>query len=134
LFKNEKLDFEQLQSIMVHISRVDDALDAIDSISFYLKHYEDLCRSKGLPKYAGLSESFRVYSIEQFGISLEREAKKLRNQVERSNLYYQAKLNTNVEKTAEKSLEISDTSKKIAVYALLISALSVLVTIILRWL
>ncbi len=116
LYQTGSLDFEQLKRIMVRLNRIDDALGGIERIAFYLTHYENICKAKGLNKYAELSELFRVYSIEEFGKSLKMEASQLRGKVERSNLYFQSKLNT--------------TTVRIAYFALAISVLSVLITIL----
>lgn len=118
VYLRDQLDFQQLKKIMIHLNKIEDSLNAVDLISYYLRYYEDLCKKKGIEKYAQLSESFRIYSIEQFAKSLEMEAKQLRNQVERSNLYYQAKL--------------SSKTVKIANVALVVSALSLLIAIILK--
>jgi hypothetical protein len=115
LYQTNKLDFKQMKRIMIRMHRIDDALIGLERISFYLKHYEDACKHKSLPKYVGLSELLRIYSIEEFSKSLRTEANRLGNQIERCNLYYQSQLNT---KTA-----------RVAYVALVISALSVLLAI-----
>ena len=86
---------------------IDEALESLEKISLYLKYYEDLCKQKGLTMYANLSELFRVYGIEEFIKTLRIEVKQHKNQIERSNLYNQAKLNTKTLKIAYASLVIS---------------------------
>jgi hypothetical protein len=103
----DKLDFEQIRNIMNRLNSVDDALDSLEKISFYLKYYEDLCKQKGLTTYANLSEIFRVYGIEEFTRILKNEIKKHKNQIERNNMYNQAKLNTKTLKIAYTALAIS---------------------------
>lgn len=103
----DKLDFEQIRKIMNRMNRIDDALDSLEKISFYLKYYEDLCKQKGLTTYANLSEIFRVYGIEEFIKILRNEIKKHKNQIERNNMYNQAKLNTKTLKIAYAALAIS---------------------------
>ena len=105
--ESDKLDFTQIRKIMNRMNRIDEALESLEKISLYLKYYEDLCKQKGLTMYANLSELFRVYGIEEFIRSLRIEVKQHKNQIERSNLYYQAKLNTKTLKIAYASLGIS---------------------------
>lgn len=116
LYRTEKLDFDQMKKIMTRMNRIDDALMSMDVVSFNLKYYEDACREKGLIKYAELAALFRVYSVDRLRRSLRTESRRLGNQIERCNLFYQSKLNT-------KTL-------KIAYVALIISALSVFLTVL----
>jgi hypothetical protein len=103
----DKLDFEQIRKIMNRMNRLDDALDSLEKISFYLKYYEDLCKQKGLTTYANLSEIFRVYGVEEFTKILRNEIKKRKSQVERNNMYNQAKLNTKTLKIAYAAFFVS---------------------------
>lgn len=105
--QTDKLDLKHMEKIMIRMNRLDDALDHLERISFYLKYYEDVCKQKGLTMYANASEIFRVFSIKEFIKSLRIEAKQHRNQIERSNLYYQAKMNTKTLKIAYAALGIS---------------------------
>ena len=105
--QSDKLDFTQIRKIMDRMNRIDEALESLEKISLYLKYYEDLCKQKGLTMYANLSELFRVYGIEEFIKTLRIEVKQHKNQIERSNLYNQAKLNTKTLKIAYASLVIS---------------------------
>lgn len=103
----DKLDFEQIRKIMNKMNKIDEALENLEKISFYLKYYEDLCKQKGLTSYANLSEIFRVYGIEEFARILRNEIKKHKNQIEKNNMYNQAKLNTKTLKIAYAALAIS---------------------------
>ena len=105
--ETDELDFEQIRKIMTRMNRIDDALESLDKISFYLKYYEDLCKQKGLTAYANLSEILRVYGVEEFAKILRNEVKKHKNQIERNNIYNQAKLNTKTLKIAYAALGIS---------------------------
>jgi hypothetical protein len=123
LFQTEKLDFVQPKKIMIRMNRLDDALMALDKISIHLKYYEDTCKEKGLTKPAKIANLFRVTSIDVLRESLRTEAKRLENQIERCNLYYQSDINT-------KSFTINANALRVAYIALSISALSVLLTIL----
>ena len=117
LFQSEKLDFEKLKKIMIRMNRIDDALMGLDRVSFLLKYYENACREKKLEKYAWLSETFRVYSIDMIRESIRTEARRLENQIERCNLYYQSKLNTKTLNTAYAALGVSALSFLLAILA-----------------
>ena len=107
----DKLDFEQIRTIMNKNGRIDEALEDLEKISFYLKYYEDLCKQKGLTVYANLSEIFRVYGTEEFIKILKNEVKRHKIQIERNNLYNnlynQTKLNTKTLKIAYTALGVS---------------------------
>jgi hypothetical protein len=107
LFQNEKLDFTKLKKTMIRMNRIDDALGGLDRVSYLLKYYEDACRQRSLEKYALLSETFRVYSIDMMRESIRNEARRLENQIERCNLYYQSKLNSKTLNTAYVALAVS---------------------------
>lgn len=107
----DKLDFKQIRTIMNKIGKIDEALEDLEKISFYLKYYEDLCKQKGLTVYANLSEIFRVYGTEEFIKILKNEVKRHKIQIERNNLYNnlynQTKLNTKTLKIAYTALGVS---------------------------
>lgn len=119
LYETGKLDFGQMKKIMARLSRFDDAMLMEEIITPYLKQYAYLCKEKKLYKALDLCNSFETNFVEVFRKHITNESKRLENQVERCNLYYQAKLNT--------------TTLKIAFGALAASVLSVLISIILRW-
>ena len=120
----DKLDFEQIRTIMNRTNRIDEALEDLEKISYYLKYYEDLCKQKGLTTYANLSEIFRVYGAEEFIKILKNEAKRHKLQIERNNLYNnlynQTKLNTKTLKIAYAALSISIVFAVVAVLDLLL--------------
>jgi len=118
--QTDRLDLKHMEKIMIRMNRLDDALDYLERISFNLKYFEDLCKQKGLTMFANVSEIFRVFSIEEFIKSLRIEAKQQRNQVERSNLYYQAKLNTKTLRIAYLALGVSVLFALFAVLGLLL--------------
>ncbi len=120
----DKLDFEQIRTITIEINKIDEALESLEKISFYLKYYEDLCRQKGLSSYVNLSEIFRVYGVEEFIKILKNEAKRYNIQIERNNLYNNlfniSKLNTKTLKIAYAALGISGVFAVVAVLDLLL--------------
>ncbi len=118
--QTDKLDLKHMEKIMIRMNRLDDALDYLERISFNLKYFEDVCKQKGLTMYANVSEIFRVFSIEEFIKSLRIEAQQHRNQVERSNLYFQAKLNTKTLRVAYLALGVSVLFAFFAVLGLLL--------------
>ena len=121
--ESDKLNFEQIRKIMNRTNKIDDALINLEKISLYLKYYEDLCKQKGLTADANLSEILRVYGVEEFAKSLENEVKHHKNQIERNNLYNQAKLNA-------KTLKIATKTLKIAYAALTVSVLFAILTVL----
>ena len=120
----DKLGFEQVRTITNEINKIDEALESLEKISFYLKYYEDLCRQKGLSSFVNLSEIFRVYGIEEFTKILKNEAKRYNIRLERNNLYNNlfniAKLNTKTLKIAYSALGISVVFAVVAVLDLLL--------------
>ena len=120
----DKLGFEQVRTIMNEINKIDEALESLEKISFYLNYYEDLCRQKGLSSFVNLSEIFRVYGIEEFTKILKNEAKRYNIRLERNNLYNNlfniAKLNTKTLKIAYSALGISVVFAVVAVLDLLL--------------
>ena len=116
----DRLDFGQIRDIMNRMNKIDDALSCLEKISFYLKYYEDLCKQKGLIVYANLSEIFRVFGVEEFTKILRNEVRKHKIQIERNNLYNQAKLNTKTLKIAYVALGVSVVFAVVAVLDLLL--------------
>lgn len=107
LFKTGKLDFEQMKRIMVRMNRIDDALMGFGRIIFYIQYYENLCREKNLLGLVGNAEFFRTTILNEAKDSVESEGKRLRNQIERCNLYYQPAVKTKTLWVALASLGIS---------------------------
>ena len=116
LLEKGKLDFKQMKKIMIRMNRVDDALMGLNRIKFYMNHLENLCNEKGLPRIADHAKLFKESMIEQAIETIETEGKRLRNQIDRCNLYFQPAIKT-------KSLNI-------AYIALIISSLSFLLAIL----
>jgi len=115
LFESGKLDFEQMKKIMTRLNRIDDALMGLSRIEFYLKQYEDCCQDKKLDKPAGHARMFRISSIEIAKETLTTEGKRLGNQIERCNLYYQPAIKTRTLRVATISLAISSLSFFLAI-------------------
>ena len=107
LFQTGKLDFEQMKKIMVRMNRIDDALMGMGRIIFYIQYYENLCREKNLPALMENAELFRTSLLNEAKETLESETKRLRNQIERCNLYYQPAIKTKALWVALASLVIS---------------------------
>jgi len=107
LFQTGKLDFEQMKRIMTRLNRIDDVLMGLDRINYYIKYYEDLCRHKNLGQFAEHAELFRTSVINQAKESIESEGRRLKNQIERCNLYYQPAIKTKTLWVALASLAIS---------------------------
>lgn len=107
LFQTGKLDFEQMKKIMVRMNRIDDALMGLNRIIFYIQHYENLCRDKNLAGLVENAELFRTSVLNAAKESVESEAKRLRNLIERCNLYYQPAIKTKTLWVALASLVIS---------------------------
>lgn len=110
LFDTGKLDFEQMKKIMVRLNRIDDAILGFGRIEQYLLYYEDLCKKKKLTKPAEHTEMFRAANITVAKEYLICEGKRLRNQIERCNLYYQPAIKTKAVRVASVALAISSLS------------------------
>jgi hypothetical protein len=104
-----------MKKIMARLNRIDDAMAMEEIIPPYLKQYAYLCKEKRLYACLNLCNSLEIDFVEVFMKHIINENKRLENQVERCNLYYQAKLNT--------------TTVKIAWGALILSVISILATI-----
>lgn len=107
LYETSKLDFEQMKKIMSRLHRIDDILLLEEIIPSYLEHYIYLCKQKKLEDYAAFAIDFRENFIDRFTTHVINESNRLEHQVERCNLYYQAKLNTTTVRTAYIALVIS---------------------------
>ncbi len=107
LFGSGKLDFEQMKKMMKRLHRIDDALYGLSRIGSDLKYYRDLCRVKKLDEYAALVDLFLASSLDVARDTLEAEGKKLQNQIERCNLYYQPVIKTRTLWVAVCSLAVS---------------------------
>ena len=97
------------------MNRIDDALMGLNRIKFYLSYYENLCSEKGLIKPADHAKLFRESMIEQAIESVTAEGKRLKNQIERCNLYYQPAIKTKTLKVAYIALGISTLSFLLAI-------------------
>jgi hypothetical protein len=96
-----------MKKIMVRMNRIDDALMGVGPIIFYIQYYENLCREKNLPALVENAELFRTSVLNKAKETLESETKRLRNQIERCNLYYQPAIKTRTLWVALASLVIS---------------------------
>lgn len=110
LFETGKLDFKQMKKIMTRMNRIDDALLGFERTEFYLIYYEDLCKKNKLTKPAEHAEMFRTSSIVVGKEYLKGEGNRLRNQIERCNLYYQPAIKTKTLNVALVALAISTLS------------------------
>jgi hypothetical protein len=116
LYKTGKLDFDQMKKIMARLHRIDDIISMDEIIRPYLREYDYLCKEKGLQEAVEISNSFNINFVEKFRNHVINEGTQLENQIERCNLYYQAKLNT--------------TTVRVAYAALAVSVISILATIV----
>jgi hypothetical protein len=107
LCQNGKLDFGQMKRIMFRLNGIDEALMGLDRISLYLKHYQELCRDKRLDEFVEHAQFFEDSILNELRRSIESEAKRLRNQIERCNLYYQPAMKNRTLWVALGSLAIS---------------------------
>ena len=107
LCQNGKLDFAQMKKIVLRLNAVDDVIVGLDRISLYVKRYEELCREKLLNNLADRAQIFENSILRELRMSIESEAKRLRNQIERCNLYYQPAMKTKTLWVAVLSLAIS---------------------------
>lgn len=107
LCQNGKLDFGQMKKIVLRLNAVDDVLIGLDRISLYLKRYQELCREKLLTDLTERSQVFQNSVLDELQRSIESEATRLRNQIERCNLYYQPAMKTKTLWVAVLSLAIS---------------------------
>ena len=119
LFETGKMDFKQMKKIMKRMHRIDDALLGLDRMLFYIKNFEDLCVKKELHKLSEIAQIFRTSAIEQANMFLSTENSRLRNQIQRCNLYYQTEINTKAVKISLISLLISSLSFSLAILAIL---------------
>jgi hypothetical protein len=117
LYNTGKLEFEQMKKIMARLNRIDDALLLEEVMTPFLTKYAYFCREKKNYQALYFCSSFSTDFVEVFKKHLINEKNRLGNQVERCNLYYQAKLNTR--------------TVTIAWAALGVSVLSILATIVL---
>lgn len=115
LYNTGKLDFEQMKKIMARLNRIDDALRMEEVINPYLRQLKYLCEQKKVFRAFNFANEFETNFVDVFTKHLLNEKNRLENQVERCNLYYQAKLNT--------------TTVKIAWGALIVSFIAILATI-----
>ena len=102
-----KLDFEQMKRIVFRLNAIDDVITALDRISLYIKRYQELCLDKTLSDLAEQAQHFEATILNELRRSIESEAKRLRNQIERCNLYYQPAMKTKTLWVAIVSLAIS---------------------------
>lgn len=107
LYKTGKLDFEHMKKIMIRLNRIDDVIMGLERITFYLRYYEDLCRKKELSIQASHAEMLRTSTFEVARETISTEGKRLQNQIERCNLYYQPAIKTKTLWVAVSSLIIS---------------------------
>jgi hypothetical protein len=107
LCQNGKLDFEQMKRIMFRLNGIDEALMGLDRLSYYLKSYQELCREKRLGELVEHAQFFENSILNELRRSIESEAKRLRNQIERCNLYYQPAMKNRTLWVALGSLAIS---------------------------
>ena len=117
LFETGKLDFDQMKKIMKRMHRIDDALLGFDRIEFYIRYYEYLCKMHNLTKPAGHAQMFRTSSIIVGKDYLKSEGNRLRNQIDRCNLYYQPAIKT-------KALNVAYVALAISALSFLLSVLS----------
>ena len=107
LCQNGKLDFEQMKRIVLRLNAVDDVVVGLDRISLYVNRYEELCREKQLGDLVEHAQIFENSILNELRRSIESEATRLRNQIERCNLYYQPAMKTKTLWVAVLSLAIS---------------------------
>jgi len=107
LCQNGKLDFGQMKKIVLRLNAVDDVLVGLDRISLYVKRYKELCREKLLTDLADRAQVFQDSILDELRRNIESEATRLRNQIERCNLYYQPAMKTKTLWVAVVSLAIS---------------------------
>lgn len=107
LCQNGKLDFEQMKKMVLRLNAVDDVLVGLDRISLYVKRYQELCREKTLNDLAERAQVFENSILDELQRSIESEATRLHNQIERCNLYYQPAMKTKTLWVAVLSLAIS---------------------------
>lgn len=94
LYETGKLDFDKMKKVMARLHRIDDIMLMEEIMTPYFRQYANLCKEKGLSHCADLNNSFESNFVERLRTHLENERMRLGNQIERCNLYYQAKLNT----------------------------------------
>jgi hypothetical protein len=107
LCMNGKLDFEQMKKIVFRLNAIDDVVVGLDRISLYIKRYEELCRDKLFSDLAEHAQHFEESILNELRRNVESEARRLRNQIERCNLYYQPAMKTKTLWVAVLSLAIS---------------------------
>jgi hypothetical protein len=91
----------------------------LDRISLYVRRYQELCREKQLNDLFEHGQIFENSILNELRRSIESEARRLRNQVERCNLYYQPAMKT-------KALWVALTSLAISSLAFLLTILKML--------
>jgi hypothetical protein len=96
-----------MKRVMVRMNRIDDALMGLGRTIFYIQYYENLCREKKLPALVENAEFFRTSVLNEAKDIVESEGKRLRNQIERCNLYYQPAIKTKTLWVALASLAVS---------------------------
>ena len=104
---NGKLDFDQMKKIVLRLNAVDDVLVGLDRIGLYTKRFQELCREKLLGDLAERVQVFQNSILDEMRRSIESEATRLRNQIERCNLYYQPAMKSKTLWVAVLSLAIS---------------------------
>ena len=107
LYNTGKLDFEQMKRIMARLNRIDDALTMEEVITPYLRQLKYLSEGKEVFRAFNFPKEFETNFVEPFTKHLLNEKNRLENQVERCNLYYQAKLNTRTVTIAWAALGVS---------------------------
>ena len=107
LCRNGKLDFEQMKGIMLRLNAIDDVVTALDRIGLYITRYQELCLDKYLTDLAEDAKHFEASILDELRRSIDSEARRLRNQIERCNLYYQPAMKTKDVWLAIVSLAIS---------------------------
>jgi len=107
LCQTGKLDFEQMKKMVLRLNAIDDVLVGLDRISLYVKRYQELCREKLLNDLAERAQVFENSILDELQRSIESEATRLHNQIERCNLYYQPAMKTKTLWVAVLSLAIS---------------------------
>jgi hypothetical protein len=107
LCQTGKLDFDQMKKMVLRLNAIDDVLVGLDRISLYVKRYQELCREKLLNDLAERAQVFENSILDELQRSIESEAARLHNQIERCNLYYQPAMKTKTLWVAVLSLAIS---------------------------
>jgi len=96
-----------MKRIVLRLNAVDDVVVGLDRISLYVNRYDELCREKQLSALVEHAQIFENSILNELRRSIESEATRLRNQIERCNLYYQPAMKTKTLWVAVLSLAIS---------------------------